>query len=237
MRKLLVLARRRDDRGQCRQPAAQYGYAFYQDRIERIAQRLEIGIRDGRINRNEAYRFRTDMRNLRLLERQHRGGGFSQPERTELLGRIDYLDRRVRAAIENRDYRDRRYDRPADWDERYDRDADGYDDRYDRNRDGYNDRYDPDGDGRNDAYDRDSDGYDDRYERDRGYDPYQAVGGVNRRYGAGDQLPPSYNYYNVPVEYQSRYRDNIRYYYRFDGNSIYEVDRATGRITRVIDAR
>jgi hypothetical protein len=217
--------------------AAQYGYDFYQDRIERIGQRLETGIRDGRINRSESYRLRTELRNLRRLERQHRIGGFSQPERTELQGRIDFLDRRVREAIQNRNYPGRPYDRDFDIDDRYDRNNDGIDDRYDRDLDGYDDRYDRDRDGYRDRYDRDQDGYDDRYERDRGADPDFSDVPRSRRYGAGDQLPSSYNVYNVPVEYQSRYRDNVRYYYRFDGRAIYEVDRATGRITRVIDAR
>ncbi len=216
---------------------AQYGYDFYQDRIERIGQRLETGIRDGRISRSESYRLRTELRNLSRLERQHAIGGFSQPERTELQGRIDYLDRRVRDAIQNRDYPGRRYDRDFDVDDRYDRNDDGIDDRYDRDLDGYDDRYDRDRDGYNDRFDRDEDGYDDRYEGDRGFDPNDDDGRRSSRYRAGDQLPPSYNVYNVPVEYRSRYRDNVRFHYRFDGRAIYEVDRATGRITRVIDAR
>lgn len=224
--------------------AAQYGYDFYQTRIARLGDRLETGIRDGRISRSEAQRLRYELRNLRVLERQHSRGGFSQPERNELQTRIEYLDRRIRSAIGNRDYRGRgydrdgRYDRDRDgYDDRYDRDNDGYSDRYDRDRDGYNDRYDRDDDGYNDRYDRDDDGYNDRYDRNAdGYDDRYGRGDY-RRYGAGDQLPQSYNVYNVPVEYQGRYRDNARFYYRFDGRAIYEVDRGTGRITRVIEAQ
>lgn len=220
--------------------AAQWGYSFYQDRIERLSDRLETSVRDGRISQREAYRLRYELRNLRLVERGHSRGGFSQPERQELQQRIDSLDRRIRDAIGDRDWRDRRdgrgYDRDDDsYDDRYDRDGDGYSDTYDRDRDGYDDRYDRNRDGYGDRYDQDRDGYDDRYERDRGMDPNDAVS--NRRYGPGDQLPSSYNNYNVPVEYQSRYRDNARYQYRYDGRAIYEVDRRTGRITRVIEAR
>ena len=203
--------------------SAQYGYGFYQDRIERLAARLETGIRDGRIVRGEAQRLRWELRNLRLLERQHRSGGFSRPEREELQLRIEGLDRRIRQAIRNPRYRDPRWDRDNDgWDDRYEDDR-GYD------RDG---RWDGDPDDRDPRYGGDR--YDDDRWEDRRAPGY---GGGWRGFRVGDMLPPTYNQYNVPLEYHGRYRDNDRFLYRYDGRVIYEVDRRNGRITRVIEAR
>lgn len=215
--------------------AAQYGYSFYQDRIERLAARLENGIRDGRIVRGEAQRLRWELRNLRLLERQHRNGGFSRSEREELQLRIDGLDRRVRQAIRNPNYRDPRWDRDNDgYDDRYESDR-GYD-RDDRYRDDRDDRYDDD---RYDADRDDDDRYDDRMDDDRWDDDRRDPDyrGGWQGFRVGDRLPPTYNQYNVPLEYYRQYRDNERFIYRYDGRAIYEVDRRNGRITRVIDAR
>ncbi len=223
--------------------AAQYGYSFYQDRIGRLADRLETGIRDGRIVGGEAQRLRWELRNLRLLERQHSGGGLSRSEREELQLRIEGLDRRIRQAIRNPRYRDPRWDRDNDgWDDRYEDDR-GYD--RDSRRDG--DPDDRDGRYGSDRYD------DDRYDDDR-FDDGPPDGrrdddrwdddrrGPDNRGGwsgfrVGDTLPPTYNQYNVPLEYYRQYRDNERFLYRYDGRAIYEVDRRNGRITRVIDAR
>jgi hypothetical protein len=217
--------------------AAQYGYSFYQDRIGRLADRLETGIRDGRIVGGEAQRLRWELRNLRLLERQHSGGGLSRAEREELQLRIEGLDRRIRQAIRNPYHRDPRWDRDNDGrDDRYEDDR-GYDrdgrqdgDLYDRDGRYGDDRYDDDRDD-DDRYDR-TDG--DRWDDDR-RDP--AYGGGRSGFRVGDTLPPTYNQYNVPLEYYREYRDNAYYIYRYDGRAIYEVDRRNGRITRVIEAR
>jgi TolA-binding protein len=43
------------------------------------------------------------------------------------------------------------------------------------------------------------------------------------------------NWAGVPSQWQDQYRDTNRYMYRYDGNRIYQIDRRTGNIVRVIN--
>lgn len=45
------------------------------------------------------------------------------------------------------------------------------------------------------------------------------------------------NWSGVPSQWQSQYRDTNRYMYRYDGGRIYQIDRRTGNIVRVINRR
>lgn len=45
------------------------------------------------------------------------------------------------------------------------------------------------------------------------------------------------NYGAVPARYRDQFRDNQRYFYRYDNGRIYQIDRRSGTIVRVIDVR
>lgn len=66
--------------------------------------RIDQGVRDGSLNRTEAYRLRTEFRQIADLERRYRfsSGGLSQWERADLDRRFDNLSQRIYA--ERRDY-------------------------------------------------------------------------------------------------------------------------------------
>lgn len=52
----------------------------------------------------------------------------------------------------------------------------------------------------------------------------------------GQQLPPSYGAYNVPLSYRDRYFDTPNDMYRYNDGNIYRVDPTTQLITAVISA-
>ncbi|VXC83336.1 hypothetical protein [Sphingomonas sp. 8AM] len=66
-------------------------------RQERLDQRIDQGIRSGKLDRREATRLRRDSRQLVQLEtRYRRSGGLSDRERQDLNRRFDALSARVR---------------------------------------------------------------------------------------------------------------------------------------------
>ena len=66
-------------------------------RQERLDQRIDQGIRNGKLDRREATRLRRDSRQLAQLEtRYRRSGGLSNRERQDLNRRFDALSARVR---------------------------------------------------------------------------------------------------------------------------------------------
>lgn len=73
-----------------------------------LDRRIDQGLRNGALNRNEAYRLRTDFRALARLEAQYRrsGGVFTRGERLDLDRRFDRLSQRV--YIQKRDRQVRR---------------------------------------------------------------------------------------------------------------------------------
>ena len=146
----------------------------------------------------------------------------------------------------------------SDW---MDRDRDGYDDR-DRDHDG---RWDDDVRGGSqygsaDWIDRDRDGYDDRdRDRDGRWDddqgnygqggPYEEVDeACQTRSGVGGVIDtvlgreclrvgaraPS-NLSAVPYAYRNQFRDGSGYYYRSDGDRVYQIDARTRTVMRVYD--
>ena len=52
----------------------------------------------------------------------------------------------------------------------------------------------------------------------------------------GQQLPPSYGAYNVPMNYRERYYDTNQDWYRYNDGYIYRVDPTTQLVTAVINA-
>lgn len=76
-------------------------------RQARLDQRIDMGVRNGALNRNEAYRLRSEFRALARLETNYRrsGGRFTVGERADLDRRFDGLSRRIRT--QRRDYQRR----------------------------------------------------------------------------------------------------------------------------------
>ncbi|MEG8040844.1 hypothetical protein QP166_16425 [Sphingomonas sp. LR60] len=75
-------------------------------RQARLDQRIDQGIRTGKLDRREATRLRRDSRQLVQLEtRYRRSGGLSNWERQDLNRRFDALSARVRWDKHDRRYR------------------------------------------------------------------------------------------------------------------------------------
>lgn len=111
-------------------PSYGYGQGAYipvSQRLDRIDDRIDRGVRRGDLTRREADLLRRDFRNLVQLEARYRYDGFNRWEREDLGRRTDQLAQRIR--YERRDP-EQRYDR----DDRYDDDRYG---RYDDRRDDY----------------------------------------------------------------------------------------------------
>ena len=67
--------------------------------------RIDRGIRDGRLDRREAYRLRADFQQIADLEARYRRNGLSMEERRDLDRRFDRLDARLSASLNDRDHR------------------------------------------------------------------------------------------------------------------------------------
>ena len=151
-------------------------------RILQLRTRIQTGVQQGTISRQEAQSLRIELRALSRLERSYSRDGLSGQERADLQQRMRTLRRQIRVAEGGRGmgrdfddddgYRDSdRVDNNRDgWDDRdTDRDGrwdDNANDRIDNNRDGWDDR-DTDRDGRwddnvDDRIDNNRDGWDDR---------------------------------------------------------------------------
>ncbi|WP_240623324.1 hypothetical protein [Brevundimonas lutea] len=63
--------------------------------------RIDVGVRNGQLNRREAARLRTEFHALARLETQYRRGGLTRWERTDLDRRFDRLAAQIR--VERRD--------------------------------------------------------------------------------------------------------------------------------------
>lgn len=85
-----------------------YGAGGYYNRLERLEDRIERGSARGDITRREAFRLRSDLREVRILLNRYERGGLSGWERSDLERRLDYLQTRIR--YERRDGEDR-----GDW--------------------------------------------------------------------------------------------------------------------------
>lgn len=76
-------------------------------RVANLDRRIDVGIRNRQLNRNEAYRLRGEFRQLVNLEGRYRQGGLSQWERRDLDRRFDQLSAKIR--WERNDRQGRRY--------------------------------------------------------------------------------------------------------------------------------
>ena len=74
-------------------------------RQRQLDNRIDRGIRDGRLNRNEAYTLRAEFSQIAALEQRYRRNGLSREERRELDRRFDRMDVRLEASLNDRDRR------------------------------------------------------------------------------------------------------------------------------------
>lgn len=72
-----------------------------------LSQRIDQGVRTGALNRNEAFRLRTQFRALAQLEADYRRSrpGLTVAERRDLDRRFDALSRRIQIQKRDRQYR------------------------------------------------------------------------------------------------------------------------------------
>ena len=74
------------------------------DRVARLDQRIDVGIRNGALTRNEAWRLKGDLRETARLESRYRRGGLSGWERADLDRRYDRISAQIRYERHDRDY-------------------------------------------------------------------------------------------------------------------------------------
>lgn len=81
------------------------GWQPINQRQRMLDNRIDRGIRDGRLDRREAYRLRAEFQQIASLETRYRRNGLSMQERRDLDRRFDRLDARLTASLNDRDYR------------------------------------------------------------------------------------------------------------------------------------
>lgn len=178
------------------------------NRIAKLDARLQAGIRQGSIDRQEAQGLRPQIRELTRLERQYSRGGLTQNERRDLQQRIRTVRQQLRTA-----------------------DRGSYD-RYDTY--GYNDAdYDNDGYADNGAYGQGGP-FEPACESRSGIGGVidNIFGGNDDCAGLQVGARASGNLYGVPAAYRNQYRDSANVYYRSDGRRIYQIDARTDTVVR-----
>lgn len=72
-------------------------------RQRQLDNRIDRGIRDGRLDRREAVRLRAEFQQIADMEQRYRRNGLSWEERRDLDRRFDRLDARLTASLNDRD--------------------------------------------------------------------------------------------------------------------------------------
>lgn len=85
--------------------SAQAGWQPINVRQANLEQRIDMGVRNGSLTRNEAVQLRTEYNGIARLEAQYRRNGLSRAEMADLDRRFDALSQRVR--FERHDRQDR----------------------------------------------------------------------------------------------------------------------------------
>jgi hypothetical protein len=70
-----------------------------------LDQRIDGGIRNGSLTRNEARQLRSDFQGIARLEARYRSNGLSNRERADLDRRFDTLSARIKYDRHDRDHR------------------------------------------------------------------------------------------------------------------------------------
>ena len=86
------------------------------ERVARLDQRIDMGIRGGSLTRNEAWRLKGDLRETARLQARYSRNGLNGWERADLDRRFDRISAQIRYERHDRD-RDR--DRDYDYGRRY----------------------------------------------------------------------------------------------------------------------
>jgi hypothetical protein len=89
------------DRGYDHGPERGFGGG---DRVARLDRRIDMGIRNGGLNRNEAWRLKGELRETARLEARYRRGGLTGWERADLDRRFDRISTQIRYERHDRDY-------------------------------------------------------------------------------------------------------------------------------------
>lgn len=188
------------------------GGASIEPQLRELNNRIQTAYQRGSISQSEASRLQDELRVIARLEQNYRQDGISRDERDDLQQRLRSVEVRIQQASYG-DNRDGRYD------DRHDHnDPDDHDNGYDRNG-----RW-SDNDGR---YGRDCPPG--LAKKNNGCLP---PGQAKKR---GDRYSNQYG--GVPSGYGDRFRDTQQYIYRYNDGRIYQIDRYTNRIVRVITVR
>lgn len=198
-------------------PAAAQPWNGHRNHSGELQMQIDAGFRSGAISQNEATTLRASLRRLVQLERRFSPNGISGRENALLRQRSNALRQQINVAERSgagRSDRDRaswddRYDREhrADWENRYARDRDAAWE----SRDGRGDRF-----GSNARFDRPNRG--DRFAGDARIGQHTSM-----RMGV------------LPAQYRDEFRDDEDVYYRYDDRRIYQIDRRTDLILRLLD--
>ena len=200
------------------------GGATIEPQLRELNNRIQTGYQRGTISQPEALRLQEELRSIAQREQAYRQGGISRAEQDDLQQRLRSVEGRIQQASYGSN-RDGRYDNRNG---QYDRDdRDDRDGRYDRE----------DRDDRDNGYDRDG-----RWSDNNGRD---CPPGLAKKHngclppGQAKQARDRYNnqYGRVPNTYADRFRDTQQYIYRYNDGRIYQIDRYTNRIIRVISVR
>jgi len=232
-------------------------------RIGRLDARLQAGLRDGTIDRYEADRLRAELRDLRAMNRRYSYNGITAAERADLAARLRSVREDIRTADNGSwDRYDNgywsggstgygynnggTYNNGSAYGSTYNNGS-GYGSTYD-NRSGYGSTY---GNGYGSTY---NNGYGSGASSNNGYygqgGPYEEVETCDSRQGVIGGLIDSVvgrnctttlrvgqrvsgGLYGVPYELRNQYRDGYGYYYRSDGNAIYQIDTRTNTVLRI----
>jgi hypothetical protein len=74
-------------------------------RQQQLDKRIDQGVRNGALNRNEASRLRVEFRQIAQLENRYHAGGLSMRERADLDRRFDALSAKIRIQKNDRPHR------------------------------------------------------------------------------------------------------------------------------------
>lgn len=184
---------------------------------------IDAGVRTGAISQRELPPLRESLRQLVALERQLSVGGISGRENATLRQHSNSLRQQIGFASRSTGNGNGRYDtdRRAGWDARYDSEhRAAWEERYMRDRETAWEG----GMGREDGYGYSADG---RFEASTRGDRFAGDARIGQR--------ASRRMVAVPAQFRDEYRDSDEFYYRYDSDRIYEIDRRSGLIVRLFD--
>jgi hypothetical protein len=208
------------------------GAVGIQNRIQQFEARLQAGIQSGAISRTEEQSLRSQLRDLRRLERQYSMNGLSQQERFDLQQRIRYLRQQFRTA--DGGGRNNQY---GGWDRDDDYNQGGYGQGSYGNQGGY---------GQGGYY-----GQGGPYQEEGVACQPRSGGGLGGVIGSifgnrssGDEdcglrvgQRVTGGLYSLPGNMQYQYRDGNGIYHRTDGRYVYQIDARTNTVVRVYSTR